>query len=177
MPKDPVCDERYYVVRKEFFIISHDGSQAFNKIVIGFSSAILTFVLGFVLYGEPSVHGGLLLGMAGAFLIVAIIFSLYSLWVCQDYAAHGVNHLNKQYENHGEIREPFDHKSIKQMINAQKFAGYFFVFGLVFALVFILRNVISWHDVEAIFYWLSNLVQRESLSGLVHLQGYFYYPF
>jgi hypothetical protein len=127
MPKKINLDQRYYVVRREFFDIMHDASQAYDKAIITLSTAILGFIFGLLLYKHQILHNFFWIIAGSICFIIAIGLSLYSLWLRQNVAVKGVIHLNNEYDNTSEVSEPFEDPEIKKMEKAQKWSGIFFI--------------------------------------------------
>ena len=74
-------NKRYWEFRKELFLIGHDASQAFDKIIIGFSTA----GLGVFFYSiEKALSLFWLYILGGMLLVIAISNSLYSLKKSED---------------------------------------------------------------------------------------------
>lgn len=142
MPKKAKCDERYYVVRKEFFDIMHDASQAFDKAIVGLSTAVLGFIFGLFLYKQQEFQNFFWIILGSSCFIIAIGLSLYSLWLRQDFAVKGVNHLNKEYQDEDDPCEPFNDPVIKKMEIAQKWSGIFFVIALAAMMIFVCCNIL-----------------------------------
>ena len=139
--KPQICDERYFVIRKEFFTIMHDGSQAFDKAIVSLSIAILGFIFGLILYRQQVIGYPVLLIAGSLFFVLAISFSLYSLWLRQDYAVKGVAHLNKEYDSKTSFYEPFNDPVIEEMEKAKKMSGIFFIIALIMMLLFVGWNI------------------------------------
>ncbi len=142
MPKKIKLDERYYVVRREFFDVMHDASQAYDKAIVGLSTVILGFIFGLLLYKHQALHSFFWIIAGSGCFIIAISLSLYSLWLRQDFAVKGVGHLNKEYNNESELCEPFDDPVIKKMEKAQKWSGIFFVIAFTTIMIFVCCNVL-----------------------------------
>ncbi len=135
----------YWQIRKEYFVIMHDASQAYDKIIMTFSTISLGFSFGLVSYkGIANLNCFAIL--AGFVLILSIGLSLYSLWLRQDFSENAMRNWKKvykvewEYNNKEEIKQ-FENSAAKKMVYTQALSGIFFVSGLFFILVFVTANL------------------------------------
>ena len=126
-------DDRYWNIRKEYFIIGHDASQAYDKIIIGLSTAgLIAFY-----FSAIKTKSFLWLFMIGSFtLIISMSSSLYSLWHRQVYSCNSINVLNDEYE--GKSSTDSAHKSGQVMVYRQGLSGITFIISLIIFFIFVL---------------------------------------
>lgn len=137
----------FWVIRKEYFEIMHDASQAFDKIIMTLSTFSLGFTFGLVSY-KSVVNLPCLAMFASLLFICSIASSLYSLWLRQDYGVkamidwNAVYKIDMEYErNTPQKAKQFESPMASRMVNAQAFSGVFFIIALLLLLIFVSCNL------------------------------------
>ena len=138
-------DAAYYERRREFVDIMHHASQAFDKIVVGWSTGAIGFFTGLLTLRRDSVHyhHSCLALIAAILFLVSISFSLYSLWTRQSFSVEAIKRLNKEYVPSMHKEEPRDFRLAVVMEIMQGASGVCFVLGLALMIIFVFLNFLE----------------------------------